>query len=42
MLAVALLLLFATSLVLWLIRPHRLAIGGWLAALPPAAIALDG
>ncbi|MBP7960693.1 MAG: DUF4040 domain-containing protein [Caldilineaceae bacterium] len=39
MLALALILLFATSLFLWLIRPHRLALGGWVAALPPAAIA---
>lgn len=40
MLASALVLLFAFSLILWLIRPHRLAMAGWLAALPPAAVAL--
>ena len=39
MLASSLILLFAFSLILWLIRPHRLAAAGWLAALPPAAVA---
>lgn len=33
-----LLLLALTGPVLWLIRPHRFAFAGWLAALPPALV----
>ncbi|MCB0063847.1 MAG: DUF4040 domain-containing protein [Caldilineaceae bacterium] len=31
-------LLAATGLILWLIRPHRFAFAGWLAAIPPAIV----
>ena len=33
-----LLLLALTGPVLWLIRPHRFAFAGWIAALPPALV----
>lgn len=36
--AVHLALLAATGLILWLIRPHRFAFAGWLAAISPAVV----
>jgi len=37
---VHLLFLALTGPVLWLIRPHRLRLGGWLAALPPIIVTI--
>lgn len=37
-LLLSLLLLSATGLVLWIVRPHRFRFSGWLAAIPPALV----
>ncbi len=37
-LLLSLLLLSATGLLLWIVRPHRFRFAGWLAAIPPALV----